>query len=89
MGEVFGAPLLPFIKRLSEIDQAACVNKEEDVEESTSIHIFLELLELPEDNCSEIDLKQAAVYTITFLDKLVTPHLPTMTFTKVTNNSFE
>lgn len=85
MGEVSGAPLLPFIRRLSEINQVAYVTKEDNNEESPSIHIFLELLELPEDDCSDIDLKKAAVYTITYLDKLVTPHLPTVTFTKVKN----
>lgn len=74
---------MPFIRRLSEINESVHVNEEEDVDDSPSIHIFLELLELPEDDCADIDLKQAAVYTITYLDKLVTPHLPVVKFSKV------
>lgn len=87
MTVVAGAPLLPFIKRLSEIEpeEVVFVSRDDTKEDSPSIHILLELLELPENDNSEIDLKQAAVYTITYLDKLVTPHLPPVTFSKVKN----
>lgn len=82
--DVAGAPLLPFVKRLSEIKCGdICLNKDDDKEDNPNIHIFLELLELPEDDSLEVDLKQAAVYTMTYLDKLVTPFLPAITFFKV------
>lgn len=82
--DVAGAPLLPFIKRLSEIQShEVCMNKDDDKEDNPNIHIFLDLLELPEDNSLEIDLRQAAVYTMTYLDKLVTPLLPAIHFSKV------
>lgn len=85
LSEVEGAPLLPFIRRLTEIEPDATVyeNKGGLKEESPSIHMFLELLELPDDDNTDIDLKQAAIYSITYLDKLVTPHLPPVTFNKV------
>lgn len=85
MTNVTGAPLLPFIKRLSEIEPSETIyaNTDDTKDENPSIQMFLELLELPEDVNAEIDLKQAAVYTLTYLDKLVTPHLPPVTFSRV------
>lgn len=76
---------MPFIRRFSEIQPAQTVfmNKDEHEDTKTSTQIFLELLEVPEDDSCEIDLKQAAVFLMAHLDRLAMPHIPPMSFTKV------
>lgn len=83
------APLLPFIKRFMEIQpqQSTFTQtnniKDESDEKMTCTKVFLEFLELPEDDANEIDLKQAAVFVMSHLDVLAEPHIPPASFNKV------
>lgn len=76
---------MPFIRRFSEIQPAQSVfhGKEENGSNFSSTRVFLDLLELPEDETCDIDLKQAAVYIMAHLDRLATPHIPPLSFSKV------
>ncbi|XP_018562377.1 E3 ubiquitin-protein ligase HERC2 isoform X2 [Anoplophora glabripennis] len=82
--DIASAPLMPFIRRFSEIQptQSVFSGKEENTVNSSSTKVFLELLELPEDEACEIDLKQAAIYIMAHLDRLATPHIPPLSFSK-------
>lgn len=59
------------------------MNKDENSESKSSTQIFLELLEVPEDDTCEIDLKQAAVFIMAHLDRLAIPQIPVVSFNKV------
>lgn len=44
--------------------------------------MYLNFLELPDDDTIEMDLKQAGVLLLAHLDRLATPHLPPQSFNK-------
>ncbi|KAJ8962033.1 hypothetical protein NQ314_005815 [Rhamnusium bicolor] len=85
--DVASAPLLPFVRRFSDIqpEQTSFVAKEENEDNVTSTKVFLELLELPGDETCEIDLRQAAVFIMAHLDRLAAPHVPPLSFNKSTS----
>ncbi|CAH0559020.1 unnamed protein product [Brassicogethes aeneus] len=78
------APLLPFIKRFSEIEpvKSHVFPKEEIEEVNYCTKIFLDFMDLPEVDSMEIDLKQAAVFVMAHLDRLAIPHIPPLSLTK-------
>ncbi|KAJ8985747.1 hypothetical protein NQ317_014400 [Molorchus minor] len=81
--EAASAPLLPFIRRFSEIQPIKSTASKEQSEDNFSItKLFLDLLELPEDENCEIDLRQAAVFVMAHLDRLALPHIPPVSFNK-------
>ncbi|KAG5897066.1 hypothetical protein JTB14_025882 [Gonioctena quinquepunctata] len=82
--DVASAPLLPFIRRLCEIRpaQPVFVDKDENEEKVSCAEMFLRLLDIPDDDFCEIDLKQAAVAVMAHLDRLATPHIPPLSFNK-------
>ncbi|XP_053688822.1 probable E3 ubiquitin-protein ligase HERC2 isoform X2 [Sabethes cyaneus] len=70
-----GAPLVPLLKRYEQIGSFATYNA------GDSFHFgptesFLRFLTLPENETTDVDLKQAAVIIISHLDRLAKPHLP-------------
>lgn len=79
------APLLPFLKRFSQIPSAAPEFSEKDSnEENLSItQTYLSFVELPEDDSVEVDLKQASSFIMAHLDRLAEPHIPPLSFNKV------
>ncbi|XP_074029211.1 E3 ubiquitin-protein ligase HERC2 [Leptinotarsa decemlineata] len=85
--DVVGAPLLPFILRFFKIKPLypAFSNKDENEEKSSITQIFLDLLDLPDDELCEIDLRQAAVAIMCHLDILATPHIPPLSFNKTSS----
>uniref|UniRef100_A0A6P7FTJ3 HECT-type E3 ubiquitin transferase n=1 Tax=Diabrotica virgifera virgifera TaxID=50390 RepID=A0A6P7FTJ3_DIAVI len=78
------APLLPFIRRLSEIKPSQTIfgNKDESDQLESSSKIYLDLLELPDAEDCEIDLRQAAVCIMAHLDRLASSHVPPLSFNK-------
>lgn len=64
------------------------MNKDDCNESKSSTQIFLDLLEVPEDDTCEIDLKQAAVFVMAHLDRLASPQIPVVSFNKVSTVSF-
>ncbi|CAH1964040.1 unnamed protein product [Acanthoscelides obtectus] len=78
------APLLPFISRFAGIapEKSINSNKSENDDRACSTKVFLDLLELPEDNTYEVDLRQAAVCIMAHLDRLASPHIPPLSFNK-------
>ncbi|XP_056632300.1 E3 ubiquitin-protein ligase HERC2 isoform X1 [Diorhabda sublineata] len=78
------APLLPFIRRLAEIEpsQTIFINKDESDQLDSIPKVYLDLLELPDNEDCEIDLRQAAVYIMAHLDRLANPHIPPVSFNK-------
>ncbi|KAJ8950701.1 hypothetical protein NQ318_012781 [Aromia moschata] len=78
------APLLPFIRRFSEIPpfQGSTNTKEEPEDNASITKLFLDFLELPGDESCEVDLRQAAVFVMAHLDRLAAPHVPPLAFNK-------
>ncbi|CAG9815802.1 unnamed protein product [Phaedon cochleariae] len=86
---VASAPLLPFLKRLCEVEPSSsvCAYKDEVEESCSSTKVLLDLLELPEEDTCEIDLRQAAVIVMSHLDILASPHLPPSSFNKSSSHN--
>ncbi|XP_044756400.1 E3 ubiquitin-protein ligase HERC2 [Coccinella septempunctata] len=84
--EVASAPLLPFLKKFTEIQPSNNFTPEsEDFPSCTKI--YLDLTPLPDDNSIEIDLRQAAVYLLAYLDRLAAPHITPLSFNKSSSNN--
>ncbi|XP_066141939.1 E3 ubiquitin-protein ligase HERC2 isoform X1 [Euwallacea fornicatus] len=81
------APLLSFLYRFSEISPAPSnlgpflENCTED-KLSSCTKIYLDFLDLPDDDKIGIDLKQACVFVMCHLDRLAAPHMPPLSFNK-------
>lgn len=79
-----GAPLWPFLKRISEIPTLKTVsNLSQNEDELTCTHSFIKFLQWPEDETAIIDLKQASVLLMANLDRLSAPYIPRQSFNKV------
>lgn len=76
------APLLPFIKRLEGLSpqgNAQSSQRKESVQDSpraSPTALFLKYLQLPNDENTVIDVKQAAVILLSHIDRLATPFYP-------------
>lgn len=79
------APLLSFLHRFSEVPLVASKFQDQKTPEPqpSCTALFLDMLELPADERVEIDFKQAAVYIMSRLDRLASPHMPPLSFNKV------
>ncbi|CAH1128754.1 unnamed protein product [Ceutorhynchus assimilis] len=80
------APLLPFLSRFLEISPTpshlgSFHNKIEE-ETNSCTKVFLDLLDLPDLEYEEVDLKQTAVFVMSRLDQLAAPHMPPVSFNK-------
>ncbi|XP_044262446.1 E3 ubiquitin-protein ligase HERC2 isoform X2 [Tribolium madens] len=82
--QMASAPLLPFLKRFSQIPHALpeFCEKDSNEENLSSTQTYLSFIELPEDDSVEIDLKQAASFIMAHLDRLAKPHIPPLSFNK-------
>ncbi|XP_060526978.1 E3 ubiquitin-protein ligase HERC2 [Cylas formicarius] len=83
-----GAPLLPFIRRLAEIRRTLPLSSSLSCKRDEKVSCagaFLEKMQLPDDETSDIDLKQVAVYTMAYLDQLAAPYIPPSSFNKSTS----
>ncbi|KAK7864133.1 hypothetical protein R5R35_007650 [Gryllus longicercus] len=84
----WSAPLVPLLRRFERVPCAkAALGCGGTWEDASGIHVsptevFLRYLQLPEDDCAAIDLKQAAVVITSHLDRLAAPYSPPPTFTK-------
>ncbi|XP_048524463.1 E3 ubiquitin-protein ligase HERC2 [Dendroctonus ponderosae] len=78
------APLLSFLRRFSEVPLVASIFQDQQTKESqpSCTALFLDMLDLPADERVEIDLRQAAVYIMSRLDRLAKPHMPPLSFNK-------
>ncbi|XP_058836150.1 probable E3 ubiquitin-protein ligase HERC2 isoform X2 [Topomyia yanbarensis] len=82
-----GAPLVPLLKRYEQIGSFASYNAGESFHFGPT-ESFLRFLTLPENEMTNVDLKQAAVIIISHLDRLAKPHLPAGNYSiKVVNKS--
>lgn len=73
-----GAPLVPILKRYESIgNYGLTATPSSNVLPSSATECFLRFLTLPEQETSNVDLKQAAVVIISHLDRLAKPHMPT------------
>ncbi len=74
------APLIPFLKRLDLIEAKEIRNHEEVIEDNvvSATEAFLRYLEYPQDSSLSIDLQQTAVVIMSHLDRLSTPHQPSL-----------
>ncbi|XP_019845780.2 probable E3 ubiquitin-protein ligase HERC2 [Bactrocera dorsalis] len=73
-----GAPLVPILRRYESIGNYGINNMAESAPASAT-ESFLRFLTLPEQDTTNVDLKQAAVVVVSHLDRLAKPHLPTST----------
>uniref|UniRef100_W8AHF9 HECT-type E3 ubiquitin transferase n=1 Tax=Ceratitis capitata TaxID=7213 RepID=W8AHF9_CERCA len=71
-----GAPLVPILRRYESIGNYGIGNCTENTPASAT-ESFLRFLTLPEQETTNVDLKQAAVVIVSHLDRLAKPHLPT------------
>ncbi|XP_065082582.1 probable E3 ubiquitin-protein ligase HERC2 [Ochlerotatus camptorhynchus] len=81
-----GAPLVSLLKRYEQIDSFGSYST------ADSFHFgptesFLRFLTLPENETTNVDLKQAAVIIISHLDRLAKPHLPAGNYSTKVNKS--
>ena len=84
ISQMASAPLLPFLKRFSQIPSPSPEFSDKDPEENlTCTQTFLNFVELPDDDALEVDLKQGASFMMAHLDRLATPHIPPLSFNKV------
>ncbi|XP_075155337.1 E3 ubiquitin-protein ligase HERC2 [Haematobia irritans] len=73
-----GAPMVPILKRYESIgNYGLASSNSSNVVPSSATECFLRFLTLPEQETSNVDLKQAAVVIISHLDRLAKPHMPT------------
>lgn len=83
------APLLPFLKRFETIQ---CTKRrtsivDDDDSCSSPTDCFLKFLTLPDDDTISVDLRQAAVFIMSHLDRLATPHIPKLTYLSVSTTN--
>ncbi|XP_055600343.1 probable E3 ubiquitin-protein ligase HERC2 isoform X2 [Uranotaenia lowii] len=82
-----GAPLVSILKRYEQIDSFSTYSVTDSFYFGPT-ESFLRFLTLPENETTNIDLKQAAVIIVSHLDRLAKPHLPAGNYsTKVTKSS--
>ncbi|XP_054728194.1 probable E3 ubiquitin-protein ligase HERC2 [Anastrepha obliqua] len=75
-----GAPLVPILRRYEYIGNYG-INNTSEASLASATESFLRFLTLPDEDTTNVDLKQAAVVIISHLDRLAKPHLPTSTTT--------
>lgn len=73
-----GAPLVPILRRYESIGNYG-INSMAESAPASATESFLRFLTLPEQDTTNVDLKQAAVVIVSHLDRLAKPHLPTST----------
>ncbi|XP_050303138.1 E3 ubiquitin-protein ligase HERC2 [Anthonomus grandis grandis] len=79
------APLLPFLYRFADLPAAPStltLHQGKNDEKISCTQLYLDMLELPEEETGEIDLKQACVYIMCRLDRLAAPHIAPLSFYK-------
>lgn len=87
VSQTASGPILPFLKHFQEIPfEKHSGPKEEKDDISNCTKMFLNFINLPEDDTVEVDLRQAAVVLLAHLDRLAEPHIPPQSFNRVMSN---
>ncbi|XP_055844671.1 probable E3 ubiquitin-protein ligase HERC2 isoform X2 [Episyrphus balteatus] len=74
-----GAPLVPILRRYESIGNYGISSSSTDILPASATESFLRFLTLPDQETSNVDLKQSAVVLVSHLDRLAKPHMPTGT----------
>lgn len=84
-----GAPLVAILRRYEKITNFGGQAKLSDGAPSSPTESFLRFLTLPDQDTSNVDLKQAAVVIISHLDRLAKPHLPAGSYTSKSSRQIQ